>query len=297
MKNKKTALILSVIFLAGCTAVKPDSASKGPQIQTPLARIKKMMSGAVKYIPSGGTIMLSEDDDIYTYYSYDHDETGKTTQKKCYNVGPDKIEYTADDTLKYHLAYEYDNAGKLTGDVCYNKAGPDNLWFTSDDIETYHSAYEYDLSGSNVKIVRFTPDKNVFDYTAFETNSAGAIVKDAVYKTKGADGRWFTKDDEIEKYHRFDYDGSGNLLRAMEYHVKQNGKGADGVWFTQDDVISSTKVFVYGSKGMLVNIEKYIGSGQDKQWFTGDDVPQYYTVYTYTEDAYPGKEIDKIRSE
>jgi hypothetical protein len=65
----------------------------------------------------------------------------------------------------------------------------------------------------------------------------------------------------------------------MEYHAKHNGKGADGIWFTPDDEISSTKEFFYNKEGFLSDIRKYIGSGEDKQWFTSDDVLQYSTVY------------------
>jgi hypothetical protein len=307
---KKITSLIFVFFLIGYLFFKPDFASSepaAPEIKdnpdtgtlakdtTPLAKIKRAMAGVIKYIPSGDNIILSESDDIYTYYSYEHDKTGRTTEKRCYNVGADEIQYTSDDTLKYYLVYEYDKKGKLIGDVCYNGIGADNKWFTSDDLETYHSAYQYDSSGNKLRVIKYSKDGVVFDYTALETDAQGAIVKDVVYKNKGADDQWFTKDDEIEKYHHFKYDNDGNLLRAMEYHVKQNGKGQDNAWFTSDDVISSTKVFVYSSKGLLVNIEKYIGSGPDNQWFTSDDVPQYYTVYTYTEKAYPGDEIDKMK--
>ena len=292
---RKITLAFSAFFLTGFLFSTQVFAASDPAAKdkTSLANIKMRMSGGVKRVPVKDSIVLSEDDDVYTYYTYEHDSAGRTSEKRCYNVGPDKIRATSDDTLKYHLVYEYDKEGKPVKDFCYNGMGADNLWFTPDDLETYHSAYEYDSLGNKLRVVRYTKDGAVFDYTAFETDPKGLIVKDAVYKGKGLDNQWLTKDDDIEKYHRFEYDDAGNLVRAMECHVKQNGKGEDGVWFTADDVVSSTKVFSYSAKGFLVDIKKYIGSGPDKKWFTADDVPQYYTVYTYTENVYPGDEINK----
>ncbi len=303
---KKMTLVLSVFLLIGCVSF--NQAFAGPEVavseikeapdapvlpreKTPLANIKMKMSGGVKFVPSKDNPLSSEDDEVYTYYTYEHDAAGRTFEKRCYTIGTDKVKFTSDDTLKYHLAYVYDEGGKLIKDICYNGRGADDLWFTPDDVETYHSAYTYDSLGNKLKVARYTKDGNVFDYTAFDTLT-GAIVKDVVYKGKGLDGRWFTQDDEIEKYHRFEYDPAGNLLRAMEYHIKQNGLGSDGQWFTADDVISSTKVFSYSAKGLLVDIKKYIGAGPDNTWFTKDDVPQYYTIYTYTDKVYPGDAVN-----
>ncbi|MFA6216946.1 MAG: hypothetical protein WDL87_04745 [Candidatus Omnitrophota bacterium] len=289
---KKITLVLSVFLLIGCVSFNQAFAEPESKDKTSLGNIKMKMSGGVKFVPSKSNIIFSEEDEVYTYYTYEHDATGRTTEKRCYNIGTDKIKSTSDDTLKYHLAYEYDKNGKLIRDICYNGRGADNLWFTPDDVETYHSVYEYDSFGNKLKVVRYTKDGLVFDYTAFDTLRGGAIVKDVVYKGKGLDDQWFTQDDGIEKYHRFEYDHAGNLLRAMEYHIKQNGLGEDGIWFTADDAISSTKVFSYSAKGLLVDIKKYVGSGADNIWFTRDDVPQYYTVYTYTDKVYPGDAIN-----
>jgi len=266
-------------FFPAKTGITEIEEIKEKKDATPLAKIKNHMSEGVKYIPGKHHTGSYEDDDLYTHYIYEQDNKGRTVRKKGYNVGPNNTKITSDEYLKYYVAYEYDKDGRLIKDFSYNGKGPDNIWFTPDDIENYHSVYEYDSLRNKSRIVRYTLDGNVFDYTALETNPRGLIVKDAVYKGKGPDNQWFTPDDEIEKYHRFDYDSNGNLIRAAEYHVGHNGKGKDGVWFTPDDEISSTKVFSYSKEGGIAKIGKYIGPGPDNIWFTDDDKLQYYTIY------------------
>jgi len=249
---------------------------------TPVREIADYLSEGIKYVPGKNHTGRCEDDDLYTYYIYEQDALGRTARKIGYNVGPNNTKVVSDEYLKYYVNFEYDFKGKLIKDFSYNAKGPDDKWFTADDVENYHSVYGYCHHGKKNKVVRHTLDGNVFDYTTFKINRRGWIIKDVVYKGKGADNTWFTADDVIEKYHRFEYNAKGYLLRAMEYHTKFNGRGADNKWFTADDVISSTKGFIYNDAGMLTQIKKFTLPGPDKKWFTDDDIPQYYTMYHFS---------------
>jgi hypothetical protein len=249
--------------------------------RVPLDILKMRMSEGIKYIPDKTHNQLTEEDSVYNHYVYEQDSTGKTIRNKCYNIGPNNTIITTDEYLKYYLAYQYDKEGKLASEICYEGKGADNKWFTQDDLESYNSVYEYGSKGDKLKVVRYKKPGAIIQYTTFETNPKGLVIKDVIYKGRGADNAWFSADDEIEKYHRFEYDNKGYLVRIAECHAEHNGQGQDGVWFSPDDEISATKVFSYCEEGYLTKIKKCIGPGPDNAWFTDDDIVQYYTVYDY----------------
>jgi hypothetical protein len=247
-------------------------------------KITLHLSSGVKYVPQKDDICFSQDDDkIYNYYTFEQDSLGRPIKKTCYNLGPNNTQITTDEYIKYYTIYKYDKKGKLINEFSYNGKGLDDKWFTADDVQIYHTHYEYDSHRNKIKVVRCTKDDNVFDYTTFKNNPRGLIIMDVVYKGKGPDNKWLTADDEIEKYHRFEYDKNDNLSRAMEYSAQYNGKGPDGLWFTADDIIFATKGFLVNQNGSMAGIKKYIAPGPDNKWFTADDVLQYYTTYNTTE--------------
>ncbi|MEI6631966.1 MAG: hypothetical protein WCL25_05080 [bacterium] len=257
--------------------------------KVPLSIFEMPMSEGIKYVPEKTHRHLIEGDDVYSHFVYERNSQGKPIRNKCYNIGPSNSIITTDEYLKYYLAYEYNKEGKLSAEVCYEGKGADNKWFTQDDLESYNSVYEYDGNGNKLRAVRHKKDGSIVQYTTFEASPKGLIIKDLIYKGKGADNKWFSADDEIEKYHRFEYDNKEYLVRIAEYHAERNGQGKVGVWFSPDDMISATKSFSYCDDGYMTKIKKCIGAGIDNLWFTDDDVVQYYTVYNYTKHTHKAK--------
>ncbi|MFH0738549.1 MAG: hypothetical protein V2A59_01645 [Candidatus Omnitrophota bacterium] len=240
---------------------------------------KMQISESVQYTPANNYNHLSEEDNPYYHYAYEHDGAGRIIKKKCYAIGKNNTIVTADEYLKNYTAYEYEN-DRPVREVCYSSMGTDGKWFTPDDIEIYRSVYGYGSDGKRIRSVKYGREGSILQYTTFENNSRGLVSKDIVYKGKGPDDRWFTIDDEIEKYHRFEYN-NGKLARIAEYNQQHNGRGPDNLWFSADDKIFATKEFSYCEDGHMAKIKKCIGPGPDNAWFTEDDVVQYYTVYDY----------------
>ena len=225
----------------------------------------------VKFTAGKDGKWFTEDDEVYQYYLAEYDKKGKMVKKKCFDPGEDKIPFTKDDQLKEYWVYEYNANSEPVKEIYYKAAGLGKF------EEGYYGLYDLNSSGKKVREVRYK-NKEIIRYITYEYGLQGSVVKDVEYTGNGPDGKWFTSDDEIEKYHKREYDSGGRLVRAMEYHVDKEGKGPDNIWFTADDVISSTRVFFYDKSGRAAKVCKYIGSGPDKIWFTDDDVLQYYTL-------------------
>jgi hypothetical protein len=235
----------------------------------------------VKYVAGKDGVWFSADDEVYHYFTAAYDAGGNMLTKICYTVGSDKTGFTTDDPVQNYMSYEYDADGRLNRETYYTASGADNTWLTADDAQGYYVLPEYDIQGNRISMIRYNPQREIIRVITYTYGPAGKIM-DVEYKSAGKDGQWFSGDDEIEKYHRFEYDRQGRMIRAREYHAEQKGPGADGRWFTPDDVVSSTKVFLYKRDNRVSQTKKYIGSGADRRWFTKDDVLQYYTKREYS---------------
>ncbi len=240
----------------------------------------------VKYVAGADKRWFTYDDKIYHYYTYEYDKTGNKVKMKCYLAGNDGEGFTSDDVLQYYKKFIYGKDGRITKEVYYDATGPDGKWFTQDDVEKFYSIYRYDREGRKKKVVKYNVGGKIVQYMSFVYNKNGKVVRDVDYRNPGKDGRWFTADDVIEKYHVFQYYPDGRLKNAREFHREHEGKGKDGKWFTADDVVSSTKEFLYNKEGIHIKDRKYIGAGEDGIWFTSDDVLQYYVLFHYTQVKY-----------
>ncbi|MBU0467428.1 MAG: hypothetical protein KKD07_00805 [Candidatus Omnitrophica bacterium] len=216
----------------------------------------------LKYVAGKDAVWFTNDDDIYHYFLIVHDSGGKVLKKSCNKAGEDTVPLTSDDIAQDYQVFEYAEDGLLAKETSFDAKGK----------KKYTVSYSYDENGRKNKTVSHDAKNKKIRYVEFSYDANGLLVKDAEYVEK-----------EIEKYHTFEYDESGKLIRMMECHVKENGKGFDGVWFTEDDVVSSTKELFYNDQGVKIKENKYIGAGLDGKWFTEDDVLQYYVLFEYQE--------------
>ncbi|HOW35070.1 MAG TPA: hypothetical protein PL155_01460 [Candidatus Omnitrophota bacterium] len=225
----------------------------------------------VKYVAGKDGQWFTKDDKVYRYYITEYNRQGKLTKKKCF-AGIIDFALGSDEEMQ---DYEYDENGAPVKEVFYKNKG------RGEDAEEYRSLYEHDASGRKTRAVRYNSKGEVVRYTTYAYGPFGQVTQDIEYVGQGADHKWFTADDEIEKCHKHEYDDQGKMTRAMEYHAQHEGLGPDGQWFTPDDIISSTRVFVYNKDGLATEVFKYIGPGQDNIWLTNDDALQYYTKRYY----------------
>ena len=250
------------------------------------AKMHSVLYKEVKYVAGPDKKWFTYDDKIYHYYTYEYDKEGKKVKMKCYLTGNDGEGFTADDKLQYYKKFIYGEDGKVKKEIYYSDSGKDKKWFSPDDLIGWYSIYEYNEKGQKARVVKYNPQGEIIQYIIFNYDKEGNLVKDVDYRNPGKDGRWFTADDVIEKYHVFQYYPDGRLKNAREFHREHDGEGKDGKWFTSDDVVSSTKELLYNKEGIHIKDRKYIGAGEDGIWFTSDDVLQYYVLFHYTRVKY-----------
>jgi hypothetical protein len=214
----------------------------------------------VKFVAGKDNLWFTADDQIYHFFLLEYDNSGRVSKKLCLKAGPDGIPGSGDDELVDYLTFEYSPEGQIVAESSFDAA----------KAKQYTAVYEYDLKGKKIRVSRVNPKNEEIRAIAYSYNPKGLLIKDVEFVGKA-----------IEKYHRFEYDPAGQMIKAMEYHFKQKGQGADGKWFTKDDVVSSTKQFFYNKDGSKSMEKKYTGSGPDGKWFTKDDELQYYTLFYY----------------
>jgi YD repeat-containing protein len=156
--------------------------------------------------------------------------------------------------------------------------GPDELPGTADDVLARYSLMQAQADGSTIKIR---------------------------YDGPGADGQWFSADDEVSDYAVVDPGPEGQVRAQLSY----SDAGADGQWFTDDDTRteSTSSTFadnsallttldlgleriagnfqrnVYGDDGTLATSLTSYDPGPDGAWNTADDPIAWTDVYAYDE--------------
>ncbi|MFH0753800.1 MAG: hypothetical protein V2A70_04480 [Candidatus Omnitrophota bacterium] len=228
------------------------------------AKDKMLIDKEIKYVAGPDGLWFTDDDAVYEHYQIEHDQSGRIFKTLRYTPGKDGIPFTYDDILKEFQMFEYGLDGKLLKEILYDGQNARKYALISTTV------YTYDSKGRKIKRSCSYPGKKKVRTVVYSYDEAGNQVQ-------GVES-W---GDTIEKYHRFEYDASGKLVRAMEYLEKNQGKGPDGVWFTTDDVVSSTKESFYNFDGKKAEDNKYISPGTDGKWFTDDDKMQYYVLFEY----------------
>ena len=143
-------------------------------------------------------------------------------------------------------------------------SGNDGIYLTSDDdVYSY-----YTLEENSNKVVFQKIDDERTDITVFYRPLKHGI---------GADKKWFTQDDVVEKYYLKVYETSGGSI----YEIACLNPGADGVWFTMDDEIDNYQKETREQLIDRTNISlvHYGAPGADGQWFTVDDVIIDYSLH------------------
>lgn len=210
----------------------------------------------MRYVSGKDKKWFTQDDEICHYYLKDYDQKGRLFKRSYIKPGKDNIPFTPDDELQDYQIYNYGSQNQIIKEAS----------FDGRKRKQYTAFYVYDPAGKKIRVTRFDPKGKEIGYISFTYDSRGLVSQDAEYA--GAN---------LEKYHRFSYNNTGRISRAVEYHFEQNGKGPDGEWFTPDDVISSAKEYFYSQDGDECKDKKYISPGADGKWFTPDDEMQYYT--------------------
>ncbi len=239
---------------------KSDDLSEGvfEEPSQQFEEVKIRQDKEIKYTAGKDSLWFTDDDEVYNYCFVDYDEKGRVTQKSTLKVGPDNTVFTPDDALQDYQIYDYDEKGKVLRETS----------FDGQDVKQYAEEYTYDEKGKKMKAVRYDANNEEIRAMAFAYDNAGFLVQDVEYVGK-----------DIQKYHRFENDKKGRVMKAVEFHRDHDGPGPDGAWFTADDVVSSAKGSIYDPNGVKSKDLKFIGPGSDGEWFTDDDELQYYTLY------------------
>lgn len=205
--------------------------------------------------------------------------------------------------------------------------GDDGQWFTHDDIVYHYFTYEFSDSAQVVMTKRmlvgpdglpFTGDDNLEDYERREFGPDGLVLSKTSFDSPGADGSWFTADDNRrwEQSPEYDSEGrkvkvvrraGGEIFRVITYKYdgvlnimdcEYRGSGPDAKWGTDDDVLEKYHRSEYDASGRIFRMMEYHsdhgGRGADGIWFTGDDVISATMSFFYDSDGLLVKEVKAI---
>jgi len=152
--------------------------------------------------------------------------------------------------------------------------GEDGVFGSGDDgVENYTKFINYPENGSTTinyigngkDKLWFTDDDIVSRYSRFEEIGHTKELLLKSYIGSGPDGEWFTADD-VEQYQSSYY----KIIKKDNYSLKMNNEGVDGIIGTGDDgLLGYQKMEIIGEVNRYTN---YVDPGSDKVWFTSDDV-------------------------
>ena len=128
------------------------------------------------------------------------------------------------------------------------------------------------VSGLSVDRVRqITPEKYSLlgGYTDDQYDENNNLILSMYYEAPGLDGLWFSSDDLLGGYARYEYDEKGTSLYAQ-----YSDPGRDQKWHTKDDQVKSYITFSQTPDGVAYE-RHFDGSGFDQTWFTKDDNVEY----------------------
>jgi hypothetical protein len=242
----------------------------------------KALQAEVKYVAGMDKKWFTQDDHIYGYYLYEFDARGRPVSKECFRFKPKAFHSAHVKELNEYWKYEYDDRGLLSKQRHYAHPGRDKQWYTGDDVEIDYTRFVFDLNGIKTREIKYNSRDQEISYMIFKHDTGGRVLEDLEYGKKGKDGMWFTRDDELEKYHVYDYVENSAVCRVKEFSLK-NGETVPGEKLSTDDgSVNAVKVYFYNPDGSLREDRKYAGAGPDGIWFTDDDILQYYTRYEFT---------------
>jgi hypothetical protein len=245
----------------------------------------KALQAEVKYVAGMDKKWFTSDDHIYGYYLYEFDARGRPVSKECFRFKPKAFHFTHVKELYEYWKYEYDERGLLSKQIHYVHPGRDRKWYTRDDLELDYTRFVFDFNGIKTGAIKSNSRDQEINHIIFKHDAGGRVLEDREYIKKGKDGKCFTPDDELEKYHVYEYVENGAICRVKEFSLKNGGIVSDERLPADDGRVNAVKIYFYNPDGSLREDRKYIGVGPDGQWFTDDDIMQYYTRYEFVKDA------------
>ena len=192
-------------------------------------------------------------DETVSYYTYaDYDVNGNQTHRADFNssangAGADGLWFTSDDQAYGYNVWqrEYDQQGRILLDTRYDVSLASAPAFSNSQVSRYtRTVYDYPSTGKSAALsvyrhnvwadeYQFGPDGEPFtadDMGAYGITTANGSEE---YNGAGADGQWFTADDELKRYYVETF--SGNRLASAIWY---EGAGSDGIWKTSDDEVN-----------------------------------------------------------
>jgi len=168
-----------------------------------------------------------------------------------YNEATRLVTFIPDRPLRYAGRYQATLSGLRLPDG--NEVGP---------VQTVFTTVRNALTTADRQAVFGQPGTGKVRHDYPEQGNSRHVYLQAA----GADGAWFTADDEPDHYLEDILLADGRHQRIMHY----DAPGNDGQWFTADDHLSGYGRFEFVD-GRLSRIVYYQGPGGDKAWLTDDD--------------------------
>ncbi len=160
----------------------------------------------------------------------------------------------------------------------FDTAGDDGVYLTGDDHVSLYSRILYqDGSGEQRNVFyshpgadqRWFSEDDVIERYSEIRHPDGLSSRYVQYVDAGVNGHWFDEDDSVSQYSL-----EAPLDDERQRKVLYKAAGGDGEWFTADDVVERYSIS-YRWNGDVV--ENYKAAGDDGRWFTDDDVADVAT--------------------
>ena len=235
------------------------------------------------------------DDRVTSRYEFTYDAMGLTTATTNYSgPGPDAQWGTSDDLISTWQKYLYDASNQNIGYQYFDNAGADGMWKTADDrcnsctwsestLDAFGNVTRYVDRSTGTDQIPGNADDLIQDWTELTIDpTTGAVTRYVFRSAIGPDTTWFTSDDVISNWTRYNYTAQGTD------YCQYSGPGVDGTWLNSDDVGSYHFSTTFDANKQQVG-QTYYDAGPDGKYCTADDVVAGRSNYTY--DTY-GRRID-----
>jgi hypothetical protein len=166
------------------------------------------------YTRGGGNLVLGDEDDWTSWTRSTYDASGTFLGSiDIDSAGPDGIPFTADDELGQRVVFTPGTGGGPDTTATYDSNG---------DLRSRRLAYR-DTAGLIVRIVGDEPSGNdsgaeITDYTDFDNDANGLLLKSTFYSDPGPDHAWFTSDDMAVDVRELIRDANGDVLTNSWHH-------------------------------------------------------------------------------
>ncbi len=244
------------------------------------------------------------------------------------DAGKDRAWNTPDDIVRYSLLTTHPATGLLEQFAGVADRGADNILGTADDLVDVVGRWDIDANGlvRRAMVFKGQPGQSVRAEPSFLNSIVQFGYEDGLLSSRrsitspGADGQWFTLDDQPETIQEFVRDDSKLLYTSVIPHpgaepsqytrhaYDANGlassrvhfsPGDDGEWFTEDDDLGPLYVFERTPDGRLRRETLTYGSAFSSRHLEYDSAGRLYRETIFKgmgQDGVPGTDDDSIGS-